>query len=121
MFVFVLCIDYVFILWDDGWQVMVVQWLDINVLWELVGWLWLWVVVIVLDVSVFGVFFFWMIVVDQGLVWWDEKYWLWVICEVWGSDVCVDVGFLSQLVGQFQVLLCLCIDVGDEVSCFDVW
>ncbi len=38
-----------------------------------------------------------------------------------GSDACADVGSLSQLAGQLQVPLRLCIDAGDEASRFDVW
>lgn len=56
-----------------------------------------------------------------GLAWRDEKHWLWATREAWGSDACADVGSLSQLAGQLQVPLRLCIDAGDEASRFDVW
>lgn len=53
--------------------------------------------------------------------WRDEKHWLWATREAWGSDACADVGSLSQLAGQLQIPLRLCIDAGDEASRFDVW
>ncbi len=56
-----------------------------------------------------------------GPAWRDEKHWLWATREAWGSDACADVGSLSQLAGQLQVPLRLCIDAGDEASRFDVW
>ena len=68
-----------------------------------------------------GAFFPWMTAADQGLAWRDEKHWLWATREAWGSDACADVGSLSQLAGQLQVPLRLCIDAGDEASRFDVW
>lgn len=62
-----------------------------------------------------------MTAADRGLAWRDEKHWLWATREAWGSDACADVGSLSQLAGQLQVPLRLCIDAGDEASRFDVW
>ena len=95
--------------------------LDINVLRELAGRLRLRVAAIVPDASALGAFFPWMTAADQGLAWRDEKRWLWATREAWGSDACADVGSLSQLAGQLQVPLRLCIDAGDEASRFDVW
>ncbi|MEZ3918815.1 pilus assembly protein [Klebsiella pneumoniae] len=97
------------------------QRLDINVLRELAGRLRLRVAAIVPDASALGAFFPWMTAADQGLAWRDEKHWLWATREAWGSDACADVGSLSQLAGQLQVPLRLCIDAGDEASRFDVW
>lgn len=97
------------------------QQLDINVLRELAGRLRLRVAAIVPDASALGAFFPWMTAADQGLAWRDEKRWLWATREAWGSDACADVGSLSQLAGQLQVPLRLCIDAGDEASRFDVW
>ncbi len=57
----------------------------------------------------------------RASAWRDEKHWLWATREAWGSDACADVGSLSQLAGQLQVPLRLCIDAGDEASRFDVW
>ena len=79
------------------------------------------VAAIVPDASALGAFFPWMTAADQGLAWRDEKHWLWATREAWGSDACADVGSLSQLAGQLQVPLRLCIDAGDEASRFDVW
>ncbi|EPY1907135.1 pilus assembly protein [Klebsiella pneumoniae] len=116
-----LCIDYAPTSQDDGWQVTAAQRLDINVLRELAGRLRLRVAAIVPDASALGAFFPWMTAADQGLAWRDEKRWLWATREAWGSDACADVGSLSQLAGQLQVPLRLCIDAGDEASRFDVW
>ncbi len=91
------------------------------VLRELAGRLRLRVAAIVPDASALGAFFPWMTAADQGLAWRDEKRWLWATREAWGSDACADVGSLSQLAGQLQVPLRLCIDAGDEASRFDVW
>lgn len=116
-----LCIDYAPTSRDDGWQVTAAQRLDINVLRELAGRLRLRVAAIVPDASALGAFFPWMTAADQGLAWRDEKHWLWATREAWGSDACADVGSLSQLAGQLQIPLRLCIDAGDEASRFDVW
>lgn len=88
---------------------------------ELAGRLRLRVAAIVPDASALGAFFPWMTAADQGLAWRDEKHWLWATREAWGSDACADVGSLSQLAGQLQIPLRLCIDAGDEASRFDVW